>query len=405
MSAKVGVLGTFDTKSSELIFIASAIRQRGLIPITINVGTRHPITVQVDYDLFPMLSASFETRDNRIKKMIELGCNLVEALYSKGSLHGIISVGGGTGTYLGTEIMKSLPFGVPKVMVSTVASRDMSRTVGTKDIMMFHSVFDMLGVTSLSSLLLEEAAASVCAMAETFHNTKIEKTKKRIALTMFGFITQGAERVREVLENRGYEVIPFHANGTGGMAMEELSQAGLFDGIIDLATHELADQLLGGYCGGITESRLRNQLSNPPPRVVVPGGLDCAVLQFTRDSIPPEFKDRQIFFYDFRSGIRLNEEETRTIALRLASKLNTFGKKVLFVVPEKGWSEADIQGGPLYNPAMNQLLINILKSHLSPEVEMVSYDLHINDQEFAQRVVDHMETMLAKDPGDRGTGP
>ena len=144
----------------------------------------------------------------------------------------------------------------------------------------------------------------------------------------------------------GYEVIAFHANGTGGMAMEELAAEGYFAGILDLATHELADALMNGYCGGIGPERFDPIPGKELPRLIVPGGLDCAVLEFTRHSIPNKFKDRKIFFYDFRSAIRLNMDESLILSEKLSAKLNQDAANIRLLIPSHGWSEADRETGP-----------------------------------------------------------
>jgi uncharacterized protein (UPF0261 family) len=277
-------------------------------------------------------------------------------------------------------------------MVSTVASRDMTQTVGTKDITMIHSVADLLGVNSISGMILDKAAAGICAMAQS--NWLPETQKKRIALPFFGFITDGAEATKQALENSGYEVVAFHANGTGGMAMEELAAEGYFDGILDFATHELADDLMNGYCGGIGPQRYEPVPGQVIPRLVVPGGLDCAVLEFTRNNIPDEYKDRKIFFYDFRSAIRLNAAETTHLANQLAEKLNKDTANVKVLVPTKGWSEADRQDGPLYDPEMNQLFVQQLKKLLNPHIEIQKVDHHINDAAFGEIAAYVMDEMV-----------
>jgi uncharacterized protein (UPF0261 family) len=218
--------------------------------------------------------------------------------------------------------------------------------------------------------------------------------KRRIALPFFGFITKGAEATRHALEALGYEVIAFHANGTGGMAMEELAAEGYFDGILDLATHELADHLLDGYCGGIGPERFEPIPGRNIPRLVVPGGLDCAVLEFTRQNIPAQYKDRQIFFYDFRSAIRLNTDETAVLAKQLARKLSREASGIKILIPMKGWSEADRKGGPLHDPDMNNFFINTLKGKLSPKIEIREVDHHINDTKFGKIAAAMMDQMI-----------
>jgi uncharacterized protein (UPF0261 family) len=392
----VAIVGTFDSKGEEHLFLKDCIQKRGLPTLTVNVGTKRPSTDPTDIDLFPVLKKRLRgrsgNRDKAIETVINLAREVIQDRYSKGEIAGIISAGGGTGTHLGTSIMRVLPLGVPKVMVSTVASRDMSKTVGTKDITMMHSVVDLLGVNSISGMILEKAAGAVCGMVRSRWKSKARK--KRIALTFFGFITKGAEEIKRSLEGLGYEVIPFHANGTGGTAMEELASEGYFDGILDFAIHELADELMGGYCRGMGPQRLEPPRGRPVPRLVVPGGMDCAVLEFTRDTVPHEHKNRKLFFYDFRSAIRLNRKETTYLAEQVAEKLKLDPEHIKVLIPRQGFSEADHVEGPLFDPAMNQVFVGTLKKALNPLVDIREADLHINDPEFAQLAAQTMDAMV-----------
>lgn len=392
----IAIVGTFDSKGEEHLFLKSCIDQRGFRTLTVNLGTKGPSPFVPDIDLYKKLgmdsSEASSSRDEAIGAILKAAQETIKQLYGEGEINGIISAGGGTGTHLGASVMRVLPLGVPKVMVSTVASRNMAKIVGTKDITMIHSVVDLLGVNSLSGKILDKAAGAICGMVDTHWKPQTEK--KRIALTFFGFITAGAESVKTHLEGKGYEVVAFHANGTGGMAMEELAEEGYFHGILDFGTHELADQLMGGYCSGIGPGRLLPVPGREIPRLVVPGGLDCAVLEFTRDHIPDPFKDRKIFFYDFRSAIRLNSEETSIIADQLIEKLNQDPLKVKVLIPLRGWSEADSEEGPLHAPEISDILIHELKQGLDPQIEIKEANLHINDPAFAQLAADMMINML-----------
>lgn len=392
----IAIVGTFDTKAAEHFFLKDRIEGRGFRVRTFNIGTKGPSPFPVSTDLYTRMQENGalggDSRDEAIAAMMLEAEVEIKQLYNKGEISGIISAGGGTGTYLCTRIMQGLPLAVPKVMVSTVASRDMSDTVGTKDITMMHSVVDLLGINSISGRILENAAAAVCGMVQA--RWKPDAKKKRIALPFFGFITRAAEFVKKDLEDQGYEVIAFHANGTGGMAMEELAENGYFHAILDLATHELADRLLDGYCGGIGPQRLEPVWPNPIPRLVVPGGLDCAVLEFTRHNIPPQYKDRQIFFYDFRSAIRLNIEETNTLARQLADKLNRDAANIKVLIPTEGWSEADRKGGPLYAPQISRAFSKRLKALLDPRIEVREVIHHINDPAFARVAADMITKMM-----------
>jgi uncharacterized protein (UPF0261 family) len=395
--AAIAIVGTFDSKGEEHLFLKQCIEQRGLHTLTINVGTKSPSPFPADIDLFLELNKdrkdSYDTRDNAVQAVLIRAQELIKRLHEKGEVCGIISAGGGTGTHLGTSIMRVLPLGVPKVMVSTVASRDMKKIVGTKDITMMHSVVDLLGVNSISGGVLDRAAGAICGMAR--EQWKPQREKKRIALTMFGFITQAAEAIKGFLEEMGYEVIAFHANGTGGMAMDELAAEGYFDGILDLATHELADELKKGYCAGIGPERLSPPTGLDIPRLVVPGGLDCAVLEFTRENIPNEFRDRKVFFYDFRSAIRLSEKETLYLAGQLAEKLNLSPSNTKVLIPAGGWSEADRIGGPLHDPTISEAFILKLKECLNHSIEVKEVGLHINDPAFARLASKVMDEMLS----------
>jgi len=392
----IAVVGTFDSKAEEHLFLKKRIEQTGLTTFTINVGTRASSPAPVDLDLYELIIAGNpavkDSRDKAIAAMIQEAKVRIKHLYDHNEISGMISAGGGTGTHIATCIMHELPLGVPKVMVSTVASRNMADTVGTKDITMIHSVADLLGVNSVSGRILDKAAAGICAMVRSHWHPREEK--KRIALPFFGFITPGAEATKRELEKLGYEVVAFHANGIGGMAMEELAAEGYFHGILDLATHELADHLLDGYCGDIGPQRFEPVTGHPIPRLVVPGGLDCAVLEFTRHNIPEQYKDRKIFFYDFRSAIRLNQDETRTLADQLTEKLNKDASNIRILIPLKGWSEADRDGGPLYDPPMNMFFTQCLRQKLDHSIQITEVDHHINDPAFAEVAAQLMHQMI-----------
>jgi len=394
----IAVLGTFDSKAEEHLFLKEQIEQRGFRTLTIHVGTGAASPFPASLDLYRSTLQSFDagpkSRDTAIAAMLVEAKRRIRQLYETGEICGVISAGGGTGTHLCSGIMRELPLGVPKVMISTVASRDMRNIVGTKDIVMIHSVVDLLGVNSISGSILDRAAAGICGMVSSRWAPR--ENKRRIALPFFGFITRGAEATKQSLENLGYEVIAFHANGTGGTAMVQLAAEGYFHGILELATHELADKLKDGYCGGIGPERFAPVPGRSIPRLVVPGGLDCAVLEFARDAVPEQYVNRKIFFYDFRSAIRLNADETRMLADQLARDLNQDARNVKVLIPARGWSEADREDGPLYDPEINRVFVERLRQTLTPLIQICEVDHHINDQAFAQVAARMMSDMLEK---------
>ncbi len=392
MKSSIAIVGTLDSKGEEHLFLKQLIEARGYPTVTIDVGTTGLPKFPPDVSLCELIGTNVMERSHMVEAIIGKARDLVLDLYHQGKIGAVISVGGGTGTFVGTSIMKVLPLGVPKLMVSTVASRDLSQTIGTKDITIMHSVVDMLGLNSISRLILARAAGAICGMMTATSDGK--KALPRVALSLFGFITQAAENIKSILEESHFEVIPFHANGTGGMAMEEMLGESYFDGVLDLATHELADAMLGGYCGGIGPQRLLTARAVKIPRLVIPGGLDCAVLEFERSSIPERFKGRKIFFYDFRSAIRLTAEESRSLARTLADKLNRCHNPIKVLIPLRGWSEADRDGGVLYDPESSRAFIETLEHSLDSHVHVLKVDCHINDREFAQEAADAMIKMI-----------
>ncbi|MHB8091753.1 MAG: Tm-1-like ATP-binding domain-containing protein [Syntrophales bacterium] len=392
----IAVIGTFDSKAEEHLFLRDVIQERGFKTAMVHLGTKGPSPFKADYDLYADVIAPNPrknlSRDEAIELVIDNAGPLIRKLHSQERICGLISAGGGTGTYISTALMRQLPIGVPKVMVSTVASRDMAKTVGTKDITMIHSVVDILGVNSISGRILDMAAGAVCGMAARKWSPACEKP--RIAMSFFGFVTRAAENIRGHLESQGYEVIPFHANGTGGTAMEELAAEGYFAGILDLATHELADELMGGYCKGIKPNRLMSNNGRSIPRLVIPGGLDCAVFEFTRETIPAEFAERKLFFYDFRSAIRLDYQETGQIAAQLIEKLNAGTALVKVLIPSRGWSEADGEACPLWDPEVSQSFVGAIRQGLRSDISVIESDSHINDPSFGRQAAEVMHGMV-----------
>ena len=402
MPNKVVIIGTLDTKGQEVEFLRESIIGHQCVPIVLDVGILNPPTTVADIPRERVALAGgsnleelLRRKDRRlaVQTMIRGAAELLRGLNKQEELSGIIAIGGGTGTHIGMGVMRTLPLGLPKLMVSTVASRDMSKLIGTKDITVMHSVVDILGLNAVSKKILSNAAAAIAGMAK--QGGKISSDKPIIGLTSFGFITQGAMRVKTMLEGLGYEVAPFHANGTGGMAMEDLIDQGLISGVMDLALHEFADALYGGYCGDIGPGRLESAGRIGLPQLVVPGGLDCIVLEFNSvETMPPDLRDRKVFWYDFRSGVRTNREDMPRLAATISGKLNRANGPTRVMIPMKGFSEADAIGAPLYEPITNQAFLSALKSGLNPAIEVIEVNAHINDAEFAEAAVSTLNSMM-----------
>lgn len=402
MSRSILVIGTLDTKGDEVSYLREQVAQRGHEAIVVDAGILGEPALRADVTRQEVAAAGGSSLDEvraggdrrqAVQVMMEGAIRIAQELHRAGRLSGVIAVGGGTGTHIGTGVMRSLPLGVPKLMVSTVASRDMSQEVGTHDITMMHSVVDLLGLNAISRKLLANAAGAIVGMVET--EVGLAPTRPLVGLTVFGFCTEGAMHVKPLLEARGYEMVAFHANGTGGMALEDLIEQGLISGVVDFATHEFADQLHNGYCGGIGPGRLEAAGRRGIPQVVVPGGLDCIVLEFdSPETIPPQFRDRKIFWYDFRSGVRTSVEEMKVLARTISDKLNRARGPVKIVIPLRGWSEADGEGAPLYEPETNAVFVEEMRQRLDPRIELVEVDAHINELCFAQAVVEVFDALM-----------
>jgi uncharacterized protein (UPF0261 family) len=402
MVPTVLIVATLDTKGEEVGYLRKLIEEERCAVIVADVGTLHEPAIKPDIsseEIARRAGSSMEqlreAGDRRlaVATMIEGASRIALELHSRGRISAIISVGGGTGTHIGTGVMRGLPLGVPKLMVSTVASRDMSELIGTKDIAVMHSVIDILGLNPVSEKILANAAAAIAGMAR--NAGEIVSDRPIVGLTSFGFVTEGAMRVKRLLEAAGYEVAPFHANGTGGMAMEDLVDQGIIGGVLDFALHEFADRLYNGYCGAIGPGRLASAGRRGIPQVVVPGGLDCIVLEFdSPETMPDAVKGRKVFWYDFRSGVRTSVEDVLDLAGEISAKLNSATGPVKFVIPMKGWSEADSEKGPLFEPETNDIFVTEIERLLDPGIEVFKIDAHINEEAFAKAVVDALDEML-----------
>jgi uncharacterized protein (UPF0261 family) len=412
MQPTVVIAGTLDTKGQEVGYVKQLIEDTGCSTLVLDIGILRRPEIPPDIAREQVAAAGgvhlgelLKRRDRRlaVQTMTQGAAKIVKDLHRQGLVSGILALGGGTGTHIGTGIMRSLPLGLPKVMLSTVASRNMKDLIGTKDITMMHSVMDILGLNPLSKKILANAAAAVAGMVGS--PVRIDPERPVIGLTSFGFITEGAMLVKKMLEDQGYDVAPFHANGTGGMAMEDLIDQGLIQGVLDLALHEFADEMYNGYCSGIGQERMETAGRLGIPQVIVPGGLDCVVLEFdSPDTMPDQFKGRKVFWYDFRSGVRTTTEDLIQLGQSIAGKLNRAKGPTTVVIPMKGWSEADAAGQPLHEPETNHSLVSQLRELLDSHIKLVQADFHINDKEFARLVVSELHlAMEAVAPANRSS--
>ncbi len=396
------IITTLDTKGREAEYVRGCVQGLGVQSLLMDTGTLGRPLVEPDikskevalaagYDLERIVEKG--DRSGAVAAMQKGGAVLARRLFDEGKLHGIFGMGGGTGTAIATSIMRALPFGLPKVVVSTVASRDVREYIGTKDIVMFHSVADILGSNEFIRHILAQAAQAVCGMMEA--GTSIKKVKPMVGVTAYGINSACALNAEPLLEKRGYEMIGFHANGVGGMAMEEMIEQGLLVGVLDLTPHELADEMYGGYCRGIGQKRFETAGEMGVPLIFAPGGLDNAVFS-PYYPMPDILKGRKTHVHDIRFCVRMDKDEMAKFAEIIGEKLNRSHGPVYVLIPKKGWSEIDKPGMELFDPDIDRVFVARLKKILKSGVPVEEMDAHISEEVFAERAVEILDGMIKK---------
>ncbi len=400
MPKKILLIGTLDSKGRELGYLRQRVEERGWAALVLDVGTLGEPLCSPDISQEEVARAGGEElsqmksrrdRSYSVAVMTRGAIQKAAELYSRQELAGVVAIGGGTGTAIGTAVMRSLPLGIPKVMISTVASRNVRQYVGTRDITMIHSVVDLAGLNAITRMILDNGAGAVVGMAE--RATGVEADRPLVATTSFGISPISAQLAEPMLAERGYEMVTFHANGMGGRALEELISEGLFAGVLDFVTHELADQLYDGYCGDIGDDRLETAAKKGVPIVVIPGGLDNIVLNSLED-VPEKLRGRKIHYHDVRVFVRTYEEELDTIARTIAQRLADPKGRVGVLIPLRGWSEADKEGEGTFDPQLNRFFIETLKRLLPSQIPLKEIDYHISDRRFVEQAVQWLDEMI-----------
>lgn len=313
-------------------------------------------------------------------------------LFQQKTFKGVIGMGGGSGTYLTLKSMQHLPLGLPKICISTLASKDLSDLIGVKDILLMPSVVDVAALNGIIKPIIQQAAAALVAMSQV-QLTKDSSDPKRIAISMFGNTSACVDSCIELLEEQGFEVMTFHANGVGGKAMESLAMEGCFAGVLDITTTELADELCGGVCSA-GAARLEAAGRLGIPQVIVPGCMDMVNFG-TMESVPEKFRNRQLYSWvPTVTLMRTNAEENRELGRILAQKLNLVIGPTAVLFPEKGLSQIDSEGNVFYDPESNRALSKSIQENLKSEIPFVNLPLHINDPAFAAEAVDKLLEMM-----------
>ena len=398
----IAVLGTLDTKGTEVGFLAERIRARGCDTLVVDLGILGPPATNPDVTRQTVASAAGERiealaesqdRGRAVAAMTRGVERLLPELFEKGRFKGVIGIGGSAGTTMATAGMRSLPVGVPKVMVSTIAGGDVAPFVGSKDITMIPSIVDISGLNRISRHIFVQAAAAVAAMAQA--KAPVGEDRPLIAASMFGNTTQCVDAARKRLESSGYEVVVFHSTGTGGRTMEGLVAAGYFAAVLDVTTTELADELAGGVMSA-GRTRLKGAARAGIPSIVAPGCLDM-VNFWAPDTVPRRYCERR--FYQHNPNVtlmRTTPEENRELGRRLAERVNLSTGPVAVYLPLKGISVISVEGQPFFWPDADQALFGAIRRTLRPGIPIFELDLDINDPAFADAVAGGLLRLLGQ---------
>ncbi|MDC7227674.1 MAG: Tm-1-like ATP-binding domain-containing protein [Spirochaetales bacterium] len=403
------LIATMDTKSEEAYYVRDEIIAGGHEVIIMNAGMFLPFNGEVDIKASEVVQAgsgmtidemlALKNKGRCIDAVIAGVEVITRRLFSEGKVDGIISIGGAQGTNIGTAAMRTLPFGIPKFMVATVASgtATFGPFVGTKDVIMMHSVCDIQGLNIVTRKVFENAAASICGMIDRGARKKDSAAKGRkgsIAVSMLGTTTPGALRAKELIEAEGYDFVAFHQNGTGGIAMEEMILEGLFEGVLDINLHEIGDRFVGGLHGSIREGRLESAAKCGLPQVIAPGSANYSV-QGPVPELSDELKARKYIVHNpTLTLVRLTPEELKEVGRITAEKINAASEYTSVFIPLKGFSFPDAEGREHWEPEGNDAYISALKANLNDDVEYKELDLHINDHEFIDIAVARLFEMI-----------
>ncbi|MBA2248484.1 MAG: Tm-1-like ATP-binding domain-containing protein [Chloroflexia bacterium] len=396
------LLGTLDTKGEEYGFVRDRLRGAGIDTLVIDAGildiprlapdvTREEVAAAANADIATLVRD--RDRGAAIDIMLNGATAIVQRLVAEREVHGIFGMGGSGGSTLVSGVMRELPVGFPKLLVSTVASGDTRPYVGTSDIAMMSSIVDIAGINQLSELILANAAGAIGGMARA-HETFVPSGARKpvIGATMFGVTTPCTTVARERLEALGYEVLVFHATGIGGDTMESLIRGGVITGVLDTTTTELADTLVGGALPSGPE-RLEIAGSLGLPQIVSLGALD--MVNFGPiESVPERFRDRHLFRHNASITLmRTTREENAELGRIIAGKLNGATGPVALFIPLRGVSAIDIEGQAFHDPEADAALFDALRSELDGRVKVVEVDTDINDPAFAIAMADELDRL------------
>lgn len=400
MGKTVVLAGALDTKGAEFSYVRKVIRRAGLDVLTVDFGVLGEPAFVPDISRAEVAQAgggdlerwrSGEHKDEAMAGMAVALAVVVRRLFDEGRLDGIFSMGGSGGTSVATTAMRTLPVGVPKLVASTVGGGDVSGYAGTKDITFMPSVVDIAGFNRISRRIYANAAAAIAGMVAAEPPAAEQATM--IAVSMFGNTTAAVDQARVRMEGQGYEVLVFHATGTGGRTMEDLVRDGYFQGVLDLTTTELADEVCGGVMSAGPD-RGRAAPASGVPVVLVPGCVDMANFGAPQ-TVPARYAGRHLYNWNPNvTLLRTNAAENTRIGEMLAAAANAATGPVAVLLPLRGVSMLDSPGGQFWDPAADRACYEAIRAHLKPSVPVEEIDANINDEAFAQRAADLLLAMI-----------
>jgi len=399
----VVIVVTLDTKAQAAEFLRDEIASWGLNTIVIDPGILGQPGLAADFTREQVAQAAGATlealvaagqKGAAIAKQTEGLIAIVRRLHAEGRVDGIVALGGGQGTSIASAAMRALPVGVPKLILSTVATGtfQFGSYIGIKDIAMMHSVTDILDVNAISRPILRNAANAIAGMALRGPAPK-QAEKPTIAVTQLGQTTTCVMRIKSLLEPQGYQLVPFHASGAGGPAMESLVEEDRFIGVIDLSVHEIIDSLMGGIAGA--PNRLDVLTRRKIPAVVTPGGNDYVLFESLQKA-PEKYRQRRKMVHNAQMTCFLPTVDEMVEAARyMIDRLNRALGPTIVAIPSVGFTESNKPGNDLWFPEGNQAAIETFKAELRPQVPLLVLDVHINHPSFADLVADCMGRLLA----------
>ena len=403
MSPTVLLIGTLDTKGDEYAFLRDRLRDAGVEVLVADAGTLDPPTIEPDISREELaaaggadLAALAEARDRgaAVTAMAGAAAALARRLHEEDRIDGVLAAGGSGNTAIATQAMQALPVGVPKLMVSTMAAGDTRDYVGSRDVTMMASVADVAGVNPISGRVLANAAAAMAGMVQA-PSAGVSEERPLVGATMFGVTTPCVTTAREELERLGYEPVVFHATGVGGKSMEGLMESGFLRGVLDATTTELCDDLVGGVLSaGPDRLEMAGRLGIP--QVVSVGALDMVNFG-ARDSVPPEFEQRNLYVHNpVVTLMRTTREENAELGRRIARKLSAARGPTALFVPLRGVSAIDVEGQPFHDADADAALFEELRK-VGDNVELHELDMDINDPEFARAMVPKLDQFMKEE--------